>query len=132
MFRVAAPPGPLVDANIDSFIEEGAAVSRYRSVDIDDRSALVIWLAERPNELTAAIATFVGYDDETVFLFSRYSPDNEGAEAEILAMHASLTNLADESASEPESSPETVTEEPPVSAPASDPDDESDNDPVSE
>ena len=93
VFRVAAPPGPLVDANIDSFIDEGAAVSRYTSVEIDDQDALVIWLADRPNELSSAIATFIGYGDETIFLFSRYSPDNESAENSILRLHSSFTNL---------------------------------------
>lgn len=94
LYRVDAPPGPLVDANIDSFIEEGAAVSRYRSVTIDDQSALVIWLADRPGDLSAAIATFIGYGDETVFLFSRYSPDNINAEENILQLHGSFLNLA--------------------------------------
>ncbi|MGC1305588.1 MAG: hypothetical protein WA885_00050 [Phormidesmis sp.] len=92
--RMAAPPGPVVNANIDSFIEEGSAVGRYRTVTIDGQEALVIWISERPNELPAAIATFIGYGDETIFLFSRYSPDNEGAEDDILRVHTSFTNLA--------------------------------------
>ena len=94
LYHVDAPPGPLVNANIDSFIEEGAAVSRYRSVTVDGQSALVMWLAERPGELTSAIATFIGYGDETVFLFSRYSPENPTAEGEILSLHGSFSNLA--------------------------------------
>jgi len=94
LYQVEAPPGPLVNANIDSFIEEGAAVSRYRSVTIDDQSALVIWLAERPGELSSAIATFIGYGDETIFLFSRYSPDNADAEQNILRLHGSFVNLS--------------------------------------
>ncbi|MGB7250160.1 MAG: hypothetical protein WBC73_14570 [Phormidesmis sp.] len=92
--RMAAPPGPVVDANIDSFIEEGSAVGRYRKVVIDGQEALVIWLSERPDDLPAAIATFIGYGDETIFLFSRYSPTNAGAEGDILRLHTSFTNLA--------------------------------------
>ncbi len=92
--RMAAPPGPVVNANIDSFIEEGSAVGRYRTVNIDGQEALVMWLSERPNELTGAIATFIGYGDETIFLFSRYSPDNETAESDILRLHTSFVNLA--------------------------------------
>lgn len=94
IFRVASPPGPLVDANIDSFIEEGSAVSRYRSVTIDDQSALVIWLSERPDDLTNAIATFIDYGDNTIMLFSRYDPENATAENSILRLHSSFTNLA--------------------------------------
>ncbi|MEL6878881.1 MAG: hypothetical protein AAFP09_00015 [Cyanobacteria bacterium J06607_10] len=93
VFRVASPPGPLVDANIDSFIEEGAAVSRYSSVTIDEQSALVMWLADRPTRLGSAIATFIGYGNETIFLFSQYSPESEGAEDSILQMHSSFSNL---------------------------------------
>ncbi len=92
--RIAAPPGPVVDANIDSFIGEGTAVSRYRTVDIDGQSALVMWLAERPGDLSRAIATFIGYGDETVLLFSRYAPENPMAEADILRLHSSFTKLA--------------------------------------
>ena len=92
--RIAAPPGPVVNANIDSFIEEGAAVSRYRTVEIDGRSALVMWLAQRPEPLSQAIATFIGYGDETVLLFSRYAPTNLAAEADILRLHGSFTHLA--------------------------------------
>ncbi len=94
LYQVEAPPGPLVEANIDSFIEEGAAVSRYRSITIDEQSALVIWLAERPGDLSSAIATFIGYGDETIFLFSRYSPENQTAEDAILKLHGSFSNLA--------------------------------------
>ena len=92
--RMAAPPGPVVNANIDSFIDEGSAVGRYRTVDIDGQEALVMWLSERPDELTAAIATFIGYGNETILLFSRYAPDNETAEDDILRLHTSFTNLA--------------------------------------
>lgn len=92
--RIAAPPGPVVNANIDSFIEEGAAVSRYRTVEIDGQSALVMWLSDRPEDLSRAIATFIGYGDETVLLFSRYAPTNPMAEADILRLHTSFTKLA--------------------------------------
>lgn len=91
--RMAAPPGPVVDANIDSFIEEGSAVGRYQSVTIDEQDALVIWLSERPGSLTSAIATFIGYGDETILLFSRYAPTNETAEDDILRLHSSFANL---------------------------------------
>ncbi|MGD1866618.1 MAG: hypothetical protein ACFB0D_18870 [Phormidesmis sp.] len=118
LYRVDAPPGPLVDANIDSFIEEGAAVSRYRSVTIDEQSALVIWLAERPGELSSAIATFIGYGDETIFLFSRYSPENAVAEENILNLHGSFVNLAEGAGVAPseESSEASVTSEDTFSA----------------
>jgi len=108
VFRVAAPPGPLVNANIDSFVEEGATVRRYSSVTIDEQDALMIWLSDRPDDLSNAIATFIGYGNETVFLFSRYSPDadleqpaevNPGAEASfedsLLRLHSSFQNLED-------------------------------------
>ena len=98
--RMAAPPGPVVNANIDSFIEEGSAVGRYRTVEIDGQEALVMWLSERPDELTGAIATFIGYGDETILIFSRYSPDNETAEADILRLHTSFANLSANSATE--------------------------------
>ena len=119
VFRVASPPGPLVDANIDSFIEEGAAVRRYSSVTIDEQSALVMWLADRPSGLGSAIATFIGYGDETIFLFSQYSPESERAEDRILQMHSSFSNLvtdegSDDSAlpTEPEPASEESLEEP--------------------
>ncbi len=94
IFQIASPPGPVVNANIDSFITEGSAVGRYRTVQLDGQDALVMWLSDRPNELPSAIATFIGYGNQTVLLFSRYSPTNEGAEAEILRLHSSFTNLA--------------------------------------
>lgn len=94
--RMSAPPGPVVDANIDSFIEEGAAVGRYKTATIDDRSSLVIWLSERPGTLSSAIATFIDYGDETILLFSRYAPDNDTAEDNILRLHTSFANLAPE------------------------------------
>lgn len=94
IFQIASPPGPVVSANIDSFIAEGSAVGRYRTVTLDGQEALVMWLSDRPNELPSAIATFIGYGNQTVLLFSRYSPTNEGAEAEILRLHSSFTNLA--------------------------------------
>ena len=92
--RIAATPGAVVNANIDSFIKEGAAVGRYRAVTIDGQSALVIWLSDRPDPLSKAIATFIGYGNETVLLFSRYSPDNATAEEDVLRLHSSYRNLS--------------------------------------
>ncbi|MEL6938457.1 MAG: hypothetical protein AAFO84_04620 [Cyanobacteria bacterium J06598_1] len=116
LFRVASPPGPLVNANIDSFIEEGAAVSRYSSVEIDEQSALVMWLADRPDEeLSSAIATFIGYGDNTIMLFSRYAPENATAEDSILRLHSSFTKLSDTDLPESEmpelETPETTDSE---------------------
>ena len=96
IFRMAADPGAVVNANLDSFREEGAAVNRYRTVPVDGQDALVLWLSERPNELENAIATFIGYanNTETIFLFSRYSASNLEAEGKILYLHSSFANLA--------------------------------------
>ena len=91
---IAAPPGAVVNANIDSFMAEGTTVGRYRTTTIDGQSALVMWLSDRPNELTSAIATFMGYGSQTVLLFSQYAPENETAEEKILQMHVSFANLA--------------------------------------
>lgn len=92
--HIAASPGAVVNANIDSFVKEGASVGRYRTVTIDGQSALVIWLSDRPDTLSNAIATFIGYGNETVLLFSRYSPDNTTAEENVLRMHTSYRNLS--------------------------------------
>ena len=107
--RIAASPGAVVNANIDSFIKEGAAVGRYRAVTIDGQSALVIWLSNRPDPLSSAIATFIGYGNETVLLFSRYSPDNATAEEDVLRLHSSYHNLSAAGAQSPseKSPPET-------------------------
>lgn len=94
IFQIDAPPGPLVNANIDSFLEEGSTVGRYRTITVDGQSALVMWLSDRPDTLSQAIATFVGYGDKTVFLFSRYADTNSAAESEILRLHTSFSNLA--------------------------------------
>ena len=91
--RVGASPSAVVDANIDSFIEEGASVGRYRAVTIDGQDSLVIWLSDRPGVLSSAIATFIGYGDETILLFTRYAPANEAAEESILQLHTSFSNL---------------------------------------
>lgn len=97
IFQIDAPPGPLVNANIDSFLEEGSTVGRYRTITVDGQSALVMWLSDRPDTLSQAIATFIGYGDKTVFLFSRYADTNSTAESEILRLHTSFSNLAAQS-----------------------------------
>lgn len=94
--QMAAPPGAVVNANIDSFVEEGSAVGRYRTVTIDGREALVMWLSERPDTLTEAIATFIDYGDKTVLIFSRYSPDNATAEEDVLRIHTSYRSAVAE------------------------------------
>ncbi len=92
--QMAAPTGAVVNANIDSFIEEGSAVGRYRTVLIDGRQSLVMWLSERPDDtLTSAIATFIDYGDRTVLIFSRYAPDNATAEEDVLRIHTSYQSL---------------------------------------
>ena len=78
---IDAPPGAVVDANINSFLEEGSVVGRYRTVTIDGQTALVMWISERPDDLSRAIATFIGYGNQTVLLFSRYSPENAAFES---------------------------------------------------
>ena len=97
--RMAAPPGAVVNANIESFEEEGSAVARYSRATIDGHDALVMWLAERPDELGNAIATFIGYEDETILMFSRYSAENAAAEEAILRLHTSFADPTDAAAS---------------------------------
>ena len=124
--RMAAPPGAVVNANIESFTEEGSAVARYSRATIDGQDALVMWLSDRPDELGSAIATFIGYDNETVLLFSRYAPENTTAEEAILQLHSSFTDPAAPTDSAAEAvppvtsaDPETKTEE--VIVPANEP-----------
>lgn len=102
--RVAASPAAVVDANIDSFLKEGTVVGRYRSVTIDGQSALVMWLSDRPDTLSRAIATFIGYGNETVLLFSRYAPENATAEDDVLRLHTSYHNLSSDISAEPAAS----------------------------
>ena len=112
--RMAAPPGAVVNANIESFTEEGSAVSRYSRATIDGKDALIIWLSDRPDELSSAIATFIGCEDETVLLFSRYDPENTAAEESILAIHTSFTDPTAptaEAASSPDAAAENMATE---------------------
>lgn len=95
VFVVDSPPGVLINANIDSFIEEGAAVGPYGQVTIDEKRAFTIWLADRPQDLSRAIATFIGYDDQTVLLFSSFTPENEAVEEQLLELHSSFEKLTD-------------------------------------
>ena len=96
IFVVDSPPGVLINANIDSFISEGSVVGSYGQVKIDDQQAFTIWLSERPRTLSRAIATFIGYDDQTVFLFSSFTPENEAVEVSLLALHNSFKKIADD------------------------------------
>ena len=113
--RMAAPPGPVINANLDSFSEEGSAVTRYSRATIDGQDAFVVWLADRPDEFGSAIATFIGYEDETILMFSRYSSENSTAEADILRLHTSFadptdTTAAQETTAETESSTNSPVE----------------------
>lgn len=102
VFVVDSPPGALINANIDSFITEGSVVGPYGQVTIDDPEAFTIWLAERPMALSRAIATFIGYDDQTVLLFSSFMPENEAVEDRLLELHSSFKKVVD-AEREPES-----------------------------
>ena len=116
IFRMAAAPGAVVNANLDSFRAEGSAVSRYSTVTVDGQDALTVWLSERPDDLGQAIATFIGYGEaETIFLFSRYSEANPAAEEDILLMHSSFANLATLPTAEPgpTTEPEAIAPEAP-------------------
>ncbi|MGB3788970.1 MAG: hypothetical protein WA949_13245 [Phormidesmis sp.] len=95
IFVVDSPPGVLINANIDSFISEGSAVGPYGQVTIDDQRAFTIWLADRPRTLSRAIATFIGYGDQTVMLFSSFTPENEAVEGSLLELHSSFKKVTD-------------------------------------
>lgn len=95
IFVVDSSPGVLINANIDSFIEEGAAVGPYGQVTIDDQQAFTIWLADRPQTLSRAIATFIGYEDQTVLLFSSFRPENEIVEDRLIDLHSSFQKVAE-------------------------------------
>jgi hypothetical protein len=119
VFVVDSPPGALINANIDSFIEEGAAVGPYGQVTIDEQRAFTILLADRPQTLSRAIATFIGYEDQTVFLFSSFTPENEAVEDRLLALHGSFQKLAAELESPETDSAESDATELDVAAPDS-------------
>ena len=109
IFVIDSPPGVLINANIDSFITEGSVVGPYGQVMIDDQQAFTIWLAERPMALSRAIATFIGYDDQTVLLFSSFTPENEAVEERLLELHSSFKKVA-----EAELAPELSLENEPI------------------
>lgn len=92
--RIPAPPGAVVNANLESFDKEGSEIARYTRATVNGADALVLWLTDRPDEFGRAIATFIGYEDETVLMFSRYSADNATAEADILRLHGSFKDPA--------------------------------------
>ncbi len=95
IFVVDSSPGVLINANIDSFISEGSVVGPYGQVTIDDQRAFTIWLSDRPRTLSRAIATFIGYGDQTVMLFSSFTPENEAAESSLLELHSSFKKVTD-------------------------------------
>lgn len=95
IFIVDSSPSVLINANIDSFITEGSAVGPYGQVTIDDQQAFTIWLADRPMALSRAIATFIGYDNQTVLLFSKFTSENEAVEEQLLELHNSFKKVTE-------------------------------------
>ena len=84
-------PDMVINRSIDQFIEDEARVGRYLMVNVDNQSALRIWMSTR--DQLKVISTFVGYgDSQTAVLTSQYSSDNADAEAMILQMHDSFVN----------------------------------------
>lgn len=58
---VNEPPDSFVDREITALIDQEYPVRRYTSVEVDERTALRLWVSDLPSEYAHQIITFVGY-----------------------------------------------------------------------
>jgi hypothetical protein len=84
------PPGELVPIALEQIETEGHAVRRYRTLMVDGVTALRLWLAEVPETLPYATVTYVGYEQSTAVLTSRYSEPTQAVDDLLSALHGSF------------------------------------------
>lgn len=90
---LSAPPEEIVPAALKSLQDREAEVVRYRAINIDNTTALQIWLANEEGDLPYALMTYIGYDGTTAVIVSHHSAPL--AESTLMAMHQSFRRLAD-------------------------------------
>lgn len=87
------PPDQVFPAALDSIDANGYAVLRYTAVVVDEVTALRLWLGNLPEPLTYATYTYVGYEDETAIITSRYEEPSESLDSLIADFHGSFQAL---------------------------------------
>ena len=67
-------PDSFVDREITAIIDQAYPVRRYTSVEVNERTALRLWVSDLPQEYANQIITFVGYGDYgTAMIVSYYN-----------------------------------------------------------
>lgn len=87
------PPQVVVAQLLNDLKAGGYQVSRYESEDIDNTTALNIWLSELPDDFPNAFMSYIGYAETTAAVVSYYTASNSDLASLLVEVHQSFERL---------------------------------------
>lgn len=87
------PPAQVVPQALQEIQSKGYSVADYGTLTIDSMTALQLWLVDLPEAPTNAVATYIGYENGTAVITSRFGTATPEVEAVLTAVHRSFSRL---------------------------------------
>ena len=91
---VSEPPNEFVDREIATIISQEYPVRRYTTVEVNERTALRLWVSDLPQAYANQIITFVGYGSEgTAKIVTSYNTQSPEIDFQIEQVHDSFERM---------------------------------------
>ena len=91
-----APPREIVPQALQTIQDNGYTVARYDAINVDNTTALRIWLTDLPEAgLPNAFMTYVGYPNATAVIVSYYGTQTSDLDNLLSGIHQSFQRLGE-------------------------------------
>lgn len=87
------PPAAVVPQALQEIQSKGYSVADYGTLTIDNMTALQLWLVDLPEAPTNAVTTYIGYENGTAVITSRFGTATPEVENVLTAVHRSFSRL---------------------------------------
>lgn len=90
---IEKPPSEVVPPVLQEIQAKGYSLADYGALTIDNTTALQLWLVELPEMPSKALMTYIGYENGTAVIVSRFDAATPAMEQQLMTVHGSFTRL---------------------------------------
>ncbi|MEB3313073.1 MAG: hypothetical protein VKL98_02895 [Cyanobacteriota bacterium] len=87
------PPAEVVPAALQAIETKGYNVAGYDAINIDNTTALRVWLTNLPEDLPNALMSYIGYPSHTAVIVTYYNGQSTDVDNLISSIHQSFQRL---------------------------------------
>ncbi|HEY9762945.1 MAG TPA: hypothetical protein V6D07_10490 [Trichocoleus sp.] len=90
---VEKPPAEVVSQALQEIRSKGYTMADYGALTIDETTALQIWVTDLPEQPSHAVTTYIGYNNGTAIVSSRFGTVTPEVQQLLMTLHRSFNRL---------------------------------------